>query len=88
MFKVITSLSSPLILSLLLAAAVVNAQSDRDYTCYFERDYRVDNKCQTIQDRVCDDPNHGGNGGEDCRNQDCLDCNFHCKISHNENADN
>ena len=73
-----------LLLSLLLALTnqdlvAVNAQDDRDYTCNFLQDYRSSNKCETIGDRVCDDPNLGGRGGEDCRNQDCIDCNKFCK---------
>lgn len=77
-FRVIT-LSS--LLLLLLASnrqSVVKADDDRDYTCDPNKDYVSSNECQTIGDGVCDDPNHGGNGGEACRNQDCLDCNFHC----------
>lgn len=78
-FRAIT-LSS---LALLLLASNRNlfaeAQDDVDHTCYFQRDYRSTNKCQTIGNKICDDPNLGGSGGDDCLNQDCLDCNYHCK---------
>ena len=51
----------------------------QDYTCFIERDYAVDNTCRTIADGVCDDPNWAGTGGSACAQQDCMDCNIHCK---------
>ena len=50
-----------------------------DYTCFIERDYADDNTCRTIADGVCDDPNWAGTGGSACAQQDCMDCNIHCK---------
>ena len=50
-----------------------------DYTCYPKTDYGVGATCPTINDGVCDNPNLGGKGGNGCLNQDCLDCNYHCK---------
>lgn len=82
-FRVIT-LSS---LALLLLASNRNLfveADDLDHTCYFQRDYRSTNKCQTIQNKVCDDPNLGGSGGDDCLNQDCLDCNYLCRAYDND----
>ena len=72
---------SSLFLLLLALNTVVKAQdnNDIDYTCFPRRDYVADNKCQTIEDGICDNPNHGGNGGDDCLNQDCIDCNSECK---------
>ena len=66
-----------LLLPLMLIAAT-NAQ-EKDYTCYPRNDYSSDPTCPTVDDDVCDDPNLGGSGGEGCRNQDCIDCNYHCK---------
>lgn len=50
-----------------------------DYTCNPYDDFAEDNACLTVNDGRCDNPNHGGNGGEACRNQDCIDCTYHCK---------
>ena len=55
-------------------------QSTPDYTCFIERDYADDNTCRTIADGVCDDPNWAGTGGSACAQQDCMDCNIHCKF--------
>ena len=61
-------------------ATVAAVDNTVDYTCYPQRDYTSTNLCRTIQDGTCDDPIHGGSGGDECRNQDCIDCNIHCKF--------
>ena len=82
-FRVITLSSLVLLLLASNRNIVANAEEeeDRDHTCFYLRDYRSTNKCNTIGNKICDDPNLGGSGGDDCLNQDCLDCNFHCKKS-------
>jgi subtilisin family serine protease len=52
--------------------------NDIDYTCYPSLDYSGENKCPTIGDGKCDNPNHGGTE-ELCIEQDCIDCNFNCQ---------
>lgn len=69
----------PQLLLLLLFAAAANAQDDKDYRCFPGRDQSVTSACPTLNDKVCDDPNWGGSGGDRCKNQDCIDCNIHCK---------
>ncbi len=54
-----------------------------DYTCNPYKDVAEDNTCLTVNDKKCDNPNHGGGGGDGCRNQDCIDCNYHCKYNLN-----
>ena len=54
-------------------------QDTIDYTCDIFKDFGISNKCTTTQNGVCDNPNHGGSGGDDCLNQDCIDCISHCK---------
>jgi hypothetical protein len=71
------------ILSILSIVQVVHAQGDGttiDYTCNARLDYQTDNKCLSIANGVCDDPNFNGNGGNDCIKQDCIDCNIQCKF--------
>lgn len=67
------------IVSLTNPAAVTANPEEIDYTCDPGLDYSPDNQCQTIQDGICDDPRHGGSGGDACIGQDCIDCNVHCK---------
>ena len=52
-----------------------------EYTCNPRLDYSGANTCKTIFDGICDNPNHGGGGGKDCFEQDCIDCNYFCKWS-------
>jgi hypothetical protein len=76
------------ILSTLSIVQVVHAQQGQqgddgtiiDYTCNARLDYQTDNKCLSIANGVCDDPNFNGNGGNDCIKQDCIDCNIQCKF--------
>jgi len=49
-----------------------------EYTCNPRLDYSSANTCKTIQNGICDNPNHGGGGGKDCFEQDCIDCNYFC----------
>eukprot|EP00537_Pseudo-nitzschia_pungens_P011055 CAMPEP_0172385844 /NCGR_PEP_ID=MMETSP1061-20121228/3454_1 /TAXON_ID=37318 /ORGANISM="Pseudo-nitzschia pungens, Strain cf. pungens" /LENGTH=1877 /DNA_ID=CAMNT_0013115001 /DNA_START=415 /DNA_END=6048 /DNA_ORIENTATION=- len=58
---------------------VAAANPEIDYTCNPANDYTDGNKCQTIQNGICDDPRHGGSGGDACFGQDCIDCNFLCR---------
>ena len=51
-----------------------------EYTCNPILDYGAPT-CKTIQNGICDNPNHGGGGGKDCFEQDCIDCNYFCKWS-------
>lgn len=73
-------------LSLVLAALLLatnhgaSAQPGVDYTCDVRKDY-TSNPCGSLQDGICDDPNFGGSGGENCKQQDCIDCNENCKES-------
>jgi len=60
---------------------VAAANPGIDYTCNPADDYADANKCQTIQDGICDDPRHGGSGGDACFGQDCIDCNFLCEYA-------
>jgi len=57
------------------AFAAPTQEATIDYTCDIYKDW----KCPTTQDGVCDNPNHGGSGGDDCLNQDCIDCIGHCQ---------
>ena len=57
---------------------VLQKKKEVDYTCYPGLDYSGENKCPTIQDGKCDNPNHDGLE-ELCLNQDCIDCNFYCQ---------
>jgi len=70
-----------LLFPVILLASIISAQGI-DYTCNLQFD--SSSGCQMLQDGVCDDPNHGGSGGESCRNQDCIDCNRQCKQFDND----
>jgi len=63
-----------LLLFLLVSRAL--SLSDTDYTCYLDKD--DESGCPLYNDE-CDNPNLGGSGGDDCRFQDCLNCNYHCR---------
>ena len=69
-----------IITSVIPLASRIAAQ-DIDYTCYPQNDFGASPSCQYVANGVCDDPNHGGFGGEGCRNQDCIDCNYQCKLT-------
>ena len=77
---VVYSCSILLLLSFFFAVAVAD-EDGIDYQCFPRKDYSPTNQCKTIQDGICDDPNHGGSGGDACLNQDCIDCNTQCKYS-------
>lgn len=79
------ALRQPLLLLLIIATAIryINA-NPVDYACDPYKDVASDNACLSLSNGVCDNPNHGGSGGEACRNQDCIDCNYHCKNKMND----
>ena len=54
------------------------ANGEIDHTCNVRMDYGTGNRCPGIQDGKCDNPNYG-EGSEECRGQDCIDCNYYCK---------
>jgi len=64
--------------------SAVAEDTEIDYTCDPRIDYNENSidLCPKsfIQDGKCDNPNHGGDGGEDCLQQDCIDCNYHCMV--------
>jgi len=65
----------------LMSLTAVAEDQEIDYTCNPQLDYNKDIEIcpkDKIQNGVCDNPNHGGDGGEACRGQDCIDCNYHC----------
>ena len=51
-----------------------------DHTCYWDSIDRP-GQCQReeLMNGVCDDPGIMSVGREECRGQDCFDCNYHCK---------
>ena len=57
-----------------------------EYTCNPRLDYSGAKTCKTIQNGICDNPNHGGGGGKDCFEQDCIDCNYFCKWNRTNRA--
>jgi len=65
----------------LVSLSVVAQGQDVDYTCDPRKDYGVDEFCpkNNIGNGKCDNPNHGGDGGEECLQQDCIDCNYLCR---------
>ena len=76
---ILIQLAAILSLSVLNTAKAQNP-NNVDYTCDARLDYGPSNECPGIQNGKCENPNHGGAGSiDECINQDCIDCNFHCK---------